>query len=78
MTPPSISMLIEAIARRDADPLTRFVRSLPDDEPFRLRSYAEETIRLQHEFLSNAPAHAHSDGAARGDLVRGMGLEARP
>lgn len=50
---PDTAMLIDAIARRDADPMTRFIRSLPDDPPARLRSYAEDTVRLHAEFLQN-------------------------
>ncbi len=47
---PGLAMLIEAVARSDRDPLQRFVEVLPDD----LRRYAEETVRLREEFLSNA------------------------
>lgn len=46
-----LSMMLESLVRTE-DPLTRFVKSLPDDEPHRLRSYAEGTIRLREELIS--------------------------
>ncbi len=48
-----MALFIEALARRDADPLTRFVRSLSNDPPMRARTFAEETIRLRDELISN-------------------------
>lgn len=45
----SIAMLVDAAARADVDPLTRFIRSLSNDPPMRLRSFTEETCRLRDE-----------------------------
>ena len=51
------AILIEALVARE-DPITRFIQSLPDDERAggilpSLRKYAEETIQLRNEFMSN-------------------------
>lgn len=51
-----MALLIEAHAKRDADPVTRFVRSLSDEPPFRLRQEAEETLRLRNELLMHTQA----------------------
>ncbi len=54
MTAPALdlALLLEAVAARDADPVTRFIRSL---EP-PLRAHAEETVRLRAEFAQHASA----------------------
>ena len=49
---------LEAIAKafeiaRDQDPLTRLLEQLPDDEPLRVRRWAEETIELRGKFLQH-------------------------
>ena len=48
-----MALLIEAFVRSEGDPMTRFLRALSDDPPMRLRSFAEETIRLREELLMN-------------------------
>ena len=48
-----LALAIEAIAARDGDPLTRFIRSLSDDAPIRLRSFAEDTRRLREELIQH-------------------------
>jgi hypothetical protein len=50
MSDPDLAMQIAALASAAEDPMTRFVRSLPDN----LRAHAEETLRMRQEFLSNA------------------------
>ncbi|HEX8795468.1 MAG TPA: hypothetical protein VF765_31175 [Polyangiaceae bacterium] len=74
MNEKDLAMLIDAVARQDADPLTRFVRSLSDDEPMRLRSFAQETIKLRQELemhvralLSTEPREAtqHAEWVSR-------------
>jgi len=48
-----MALFIDALSRQAADPLTRFVESLSDDPPMRARTFANETIQLREELLSN-------------------------
>lgn len=68
------ALLLAAISNA-GDPIQRFIDARPNEEPFRARDYANETVRMHAEYLSHVQradaetdprqANAHAEWIAR-------------
>lgn len=50
------AMLLDVAASQAADPVSRFIASLSDEEPGHLRTYALDTLRLRDELVTHTQA----------------------